>query len=427
MVLSYRHAFHVGNVGDVLKHITLLSLLKRAAAASSRPLVYVDTHSGAGLYKPTTAAHPTNPSLPAPKPPGYLSGVAKLLNAASATETEGQAATLPALVTEYLALLRSLNEKHGSLSTDPSSTWPFGLLPGSPLLASSVLRPLDRLVLCELHSSDAPLLQQALASDLRAMVHATDGFRVLTEQVPPAEGRAVALIDPPYEHASEYGRACASLRKARLAFPLGHYALWLPILTSHGHKAKGIARAPADKAGGKGKGKDKGDADRDISPEERLQGVYREIAQLDVDALPAEQFSAKEEEVKSRQRGKAKAKEGGGERHWKRFPDYGQGGVLLAELGQRPLRQHHGSSGGKSNRMIGSAMVLCNPPLGVHEDLLRTLPFLAEALYPEGSAICDVRWIASPVLDSAGKPFGATAGDAAPATGRRSERGKVMA
>jgi len=49
-VLSYRHSFHAGNLADVLKHSILTAVLD-AAVSKPNPLVYIDTHSGAGIYQ----------------------------------------------------------------------------------------------------------------------------------------------------------------------------------------------------------------------------------------------------------------------------------------------------------------------------------------------------------------------------------------
>ena len=48
-MLSYRHGFHAGNLADVLKHSTLIAVLE-AAITKPAPLVYIDTHAGAGMY-----------------------------------------------------------------------------------------------------------------------------------------------------------------------------------------------------------------------------------------------------------------------------------------------------------------------------------------------------------------------------------------
>ena len=47
--MNYRHAFHAGNFGDVLKHVVLMMLvehLKKKPAA----FLYLDTHAGGGVY-----------------------------------------------------------------------------------------------------------------------------------------------------------------------------------------------------------------------------------------------------------------------------------------------------------------------------------------------------------------------------------------
>ena len=47
--MKYRHAFHAGNFADVLKHVTLLALL-RSLTKKDKGLLLLDTHAGRGLY-----------------------------------------------------------------------------------------------------------------------------------------------------------------------------------------------------------------------------------------------------------------------------------------------------------------------------------------------------------------------------------------
>ena len=49
-MFSYRHAFHAGNHGDVLKHTVLIAALKHLTEKDAA-LAVVDTHAGAGLYR----------------------------------------------------------------------------------------------------------------------------------------------------------------------------------------------------------------------------------------------------------------------------------------------------------------------------------------------------------------------------------------
>ena len=48
-MLSYRHAFHAGNHADVIKHVTLIETIFYALQ-KEKPIHYIDTHAGAGLY-----------------------------------------------------------------------------------------------------------------------------------------------------------------------------------------------------------------------------------------------------------------------------------------------------------------------------------------------------------------------------------------
>ena len=49
-MFSYRHAFHAGNHADVLKHTTLIALMKYLTQKDTA-LTVIDTHAGAGLYR----------------------------------------------------------------------------------------------------------------------------------------------------------------------------------------------------------------------------------------------------------------------------------------------------------------------------------------------------------------------------------------
>jgi hypothetical protein len=49
-MLSYRHAFHAGNPADVLKHTLLVHALDYMVQ-KEKPLLYGDTHAGAGMYR----------------------------------------------------------------------------------------------------------------------------------------------------------------------------------------------------------------------------------------------------------------------------------------------------------------------------------------------------------------------------------------
>ena len=50
-MFSYRHAFHAGNHADVLKHMTLVAILRYLTSSKETPLLLADTHAGTGLYR----------------------------------------------------------------------------------------------------------------------------------------------------------------------------------------------------------------------------------------------------------------------------------------------------------------------------------------------------------------------------------------
>ena len=200
-MLSYRHAFHAGNHADVLKHLILLQI---AGYMGEKPAPFwiIDTHAGAGRYA-LESAH-------ARKLGEYRDGIGRLW------DRKG----LPPAVVDYVEFVRMLN--------------PDGKLrhyPGSPWLASQLLRESDRLRLDELHSSDVKLLQECFAGAGRQVtVTAGDGFAGLKAVLPPPPRRALVLIDPSYETRDDYVNAVKCLQDSLKRFPTGIYALWYPLL-----------------------------------------------------------------------------------------------------------------------------------------------------------------------------------------------------
>ena len=48
-MLSYQHIYHAGNLADVHKH-ALLAVMLDYMTRKEKPLSYLETHSGRGLY-----------------------------------------------------------------------------------------------------------------------------------------------------------------------------------------------------------------------------------------------------------------------------------------------------------------------------------------------------------------------------------------
>ncbi len=51
--MNYRHIYHAGNIGDVLKHVVLANILKYLQKKDGAYRV-LDTHAGIGLYDLTS-------------------------------------------------------------------------------------------------------------------------------------------------------------------------------------------------------------------------------------------------------------------------------------------------------------------------------------------------------------------------------------
>ena len=205
-MLSYRHAFHAGNHADVLKHFTLMQVLQHATQ-KDKPLWYIDTHAGAGMYALDKGYATQNAE--------HESGIARLW---SRTD-------LPAVLADYAALVKKFNSG-GQLKR----------YPGSPAFAYELLRSEDRLRLFELHPNDCKLLRQYfkeaghLPTSHKVMIAAEDGFAGLKAILPPPPRRAVVLIDPPYEEKQDYRRVLDALKDSLQRFATGTYIVWFPLL-----------------------------------------------------------------------------------------------------------------------------------------------------------------------------------------------------
>lgn len=205
--MNYRHAFHAGNAADVLKHV-LLSRILSYLVEKAAPLRYIDTHAGLGRY---------DLGEPEPARTGeWRSGIGRI-DRASLT------GSLKTLLAPYLDAV-------GPRLPDgrPQS------YPGSPAIAQAILRPVDRLLLCELHPTDAAALGAETRHDKRVKVLAIDGYQGLKGAVPPPERRGLVLIDPPFESRTEFADMASALGDALRRWPTGTYALWYPIKDTAG-------------------------------------------------------------------------------------------------------------------------------------------------------------------------------------------------
>jgi 23S rRNA (adenine2030-N6)-methyltransferase len=204
-MLSYQHAYHAGNPADVHKH-ALLALVMDYVTRKPKPITYMETHAGRGLYDLS--------SREAKKTGEASAGVAKLL----AHFPKGH---------PYAKVVQATRTQHG-----PDS------YPGSPLIAEHWLRNdgevVDRAQLAELHPQEHMALSDVMP---RSAVHIykEDGFPWAARLCPPTPRRGVMMIDPSYELEHDFTGLGSFLPGLHGLWPVGVIMLWYPILESGAH------------------------------------------------------------------------------------------------------------------------------------------------------------------------------------------------
>jgi 23S rRNA (adenine2030-N6)-methyltransferase len=202
-MLSYQHAYHAGGRADLHKHRALVALLLHLIG-KDRPLSYLESHAGRGLYDlASPEAWQTGEAE---------AGIRQYLASPSAAEDP------------YRRLIEAVRTAHG-----PDA------YPGSPLIARTLLRPADRLHLIELHPAEYRALRRQLGGP-NVHLHRRDGFEGVLALAPPSPRRGMALIDPSYEVKSDYETTAEVALKLRRKWPEGVLLIWYPILEAGGHE-----------------------------------------------------------------------------------------------------------------------------------------------------------------------------------------------
>lgn len=204
--MNYRHIYHAGNFADVFKHL----LLARALAYlnnKAKPYAVLDTHGGIGRYDLDASE--------AQKTTEFKDGIQRLITAQSP----------PSFTDDYLNCVRALNS--GSQAEALSQ------YPGSPWISQTMMREGDRLIVCELHQTDALALKRNLAP-LRSgakldVLAPQNGYQAVSAKLPPTEKRGLVLIDPPFEQPDEFDQVLRALEEGLKRWQSGSFAVWFPI------------------------------------------------------------------------------------------------------------------------------------------------------------------------------------------------------
>ncbi len=201
-MLSYQHIYHAGNLADVHKH-AVLSWMLSYLTAKDKPLTYLETHAGRGLYQ-----------LDAPE----------ALKTGEAAEGISKVADWFAPDHPYARILARTRALHG-----PNA------YPGSPLVAALSLRETDRLHLAELHPQEYAALSNTM-SPYPARVVQRDGAEMALALCPPDPKRGLLLIDPSYEIKDDYKTIPSLVRRLHRKWGVGVIVLWYPILADTPHR-----------------------------------------------------------------------------------------------------------------------------------------------------------------------------------------------
>ena len=195
-MLSYRHSYHAGNHGDVLKHLCQMVLIEKLKS-KEKGFCYFDTHSGAGIYQLDSAE-----SL---KTNEFKQGIQRL----DAAQVDNED------INHYLQLVNAYQD--------------FNQYPGSPEIAKSMLRPQDKMILMEWHNQEIQNLKSNIGGK-NISIHHRDGYEGLKALTPPVMQRGLVLIDPSYELASEYQQVVDTIAATYKKWNSAIYAIWYPLI-----------------------------------------------------------------------------------------------------------------------------------------------------------------------------------------------------
>lgn len=204
-MLSYQHGFHAGNQADVHKHCLLLGILS-LIAKKARPLTYVESHAGRGLYDLTGEQ--------AQKTGEWRDGIGMIY------EQRGLATPL----SRYRDVVARWNRGEAIMQ-----------YPGSPCIAGGALRKRDKLILFEKHGAEFQALNTAMTNHYRhAEARRGDGYDgmldVFIDHDP--RHRLIAMIDPSYELKEDFERAPAFAQRLVSLVPDALVLLWYPVLST---------------------------------------------------------------------------------------------------------------------------------------------------------------------------------------------------
>ena len=203
-MLGYQHLYHAGNRADVHKH-ALLAWMLDYLTRKDKPLSYVETHAGRGLYD---------------------LGAAEALRTGEAAAGIGLAEGWFAPEHPYARALAMVRAQAGARA-----------YPGSPAVAAALLRAGDRMWLAEKHPAEHAALVAALGGREGLRITEGCGLEMARALCPPTPRRGLLLVDPSYEGAADYAAMPALFARLHRVWAVGVLVLWYPLLSGSPHAA----------------------------------------------------------------------------------------------------------------------------------------------------------------------------------------------
>lgn len=206
-MFSYQHGYHAGNFADVIKHLSLSRILTYMLQ-KEKPLFYLETHAGKGLYDLQDKQ-----SL---KTQEFKQGILPIW--------EKDKSTWDPVLLPYIETIHKFNPENK-----------LQYYPGSPAIAIHMLRSQDRLCFYEQHPSEFNFLSQLKKQGKKVQYQYSNGLEGLSAQLPPVEKRGFIFIDPSYEVKEDYKIIPQAVAAAYKRFSTGTYCIWYPILNERLH------------------------------------------------------------------------------------------------------------------------------------------------------------------------------------------------
>lgn len=197
--------YHAGGEADVHKHRILTDILYELAA-KERPISYMETHAGRGIYD---------------------------LDSLESKKT-GEASLG---IESFLKDPKNAEDPYGKLITSFRKRFFMNsLYPGSPFIAQRILSPKDEIFLMELHPKEVEILKDLYNfKGAKITVKHCDGFEGVLSTKPGKNHQIFVLIDPSYEIKTEYDLVANFIPKLKSKWPEAIIMLWYPILSENFH------------------------------------------------------------------------------------------------------------------------------------------------------------------------------------------------